>query len=82
MTRGWVRFFSEFPEYRNTFTRVESRGDLVVLLGYAEWWAGGERDHAIWTARIHDDLVAEWRIYEDTQQNRRALGLERSGDVG
>jgi hypothetical protein len=22
---------------------------------------------------VEDDLVAEWRIYEDTEQNRRAL---------
>ncbi len=73
MTQGWGRFFTQFPEYRNTFTRVESRDDLVIVLGYAEWTKGGKPDHVIWTATIRDDLVAEWRIYEDTEANRIAL---------
>ena len=73
MTRGWRNFFAEFPQYRNTFARVESRDDLVVLLGYAEWSRGGDPDHAIWTATIREDHVAEWRIYEDTEENRAML---------
>jgi ketosteroid isomerase-like protein len=77
MTRGWMRFFAQFPEYQNTFTRVESRGDLVILLGYADWTRGGEPDHVIWTATIRDDLVAEWRIHDDTPENRDALQVAR-----
>ena len=68
MTRGWIHFFNQFPEYRNNFTRVESRDDLVILIGYATWHEGDAPDHAIWTARIRDDLVAEWRIYPDTEE--------------
>lgn len=75
MTEGWRTFFEQFPEYRNTFVRVESVGDLVVILGYAEWTTGGDRDHAIWTAVVRDDLVADWRVCEDTESNRRQLGL-------
>jgi ketosteroid isomerase-like protein len=75
MSRGWDEFFTEFPDYRNTFVRVQSREDLVVVLGYAEWEAGGERDHVIWTAAIRDDLVAEWRVLSDTAANRTLLGL-------
>ncbi len=33
MTKGWIEFFTSFPEYRNTFTRVESQDDLVILVG-------------------------------------------------
>jgi len=29
----------------------------------------------IWTATIEDDLVNEWRIYEDTEENRERFGL-------
>jgi ketosteroid isomerase-like protein len=29
MTKGWIAFFEAFPDYRNTFTRVESQDDLV-----------------------------------------------------
>ena len=75
MTRGWTHFFQQFPDYRNTFTRVESRGDLVILLGFATWTEGGSPDHAIWTARIEDDLVAEWRIDHDTAENRRRFDI-------
>jgi ketosteroid isomerase-like protein len=75
MTTGWKSFFGEFPDYRNTFSRIQSVNDLVVVRGYAEWTAGGERDHVIWTATIRDDLVAEWRVLEDTEANRRLLGL-------
>ena len=75
MTRGWTEFFKSFPEYRNTFHRVQSKGNRVVLLGYATWKSGGGPDRAIWTARIEDDRVAEWRIDEDTSENRKRLGL-------
>lgn len=75
MTRGWMEFFESFPDYQNTFSRVESRDNLVILIGYATWSKGSDRDHAIWTARIENDLVAEWRIYRDTEQNRRKLEI-------
>lgn len=75
MTKGWIEFFNAFPDYRNTFTRVESRDDLVILIGYATWTKESQADHAIWTARIEDDLVAEWRIYHDTEENRRRLNI-------
>ena len=32
MTKGWSEFFKHFPDYRNTFTRVESNKDLVIQL--------------------------------------------------
>jgi hypothetical protein len=75
MTSGWKSFFAEFPEYRNTFSRIQSADDLVVVLGYAEWTAGGEPDRVIWTATVRDDLVAEWRVLEDTEANRERFGL-------
>jgi ketosteroid isomerase-like protein len=28
MTRGWKLFFKQFPEYRNDFSRVESRANF------------------------------------------------------
>ena len=63
MTEAWVGFFELFPEYRNSFTRVESNGNLVILFGYATWKKGETPNHAIWTAMTEDGLVAEWRIY-------------------
>ena len=75
MTKGWIEFFASFPDYKNNFTRVESREDLVILLGYAYWNEECKCDPAIWTAKIENDLVAEWRIYEDTGENRDKLDI-------
>jgi ketosteroid isomerase-like protein len=75
MTQGWIDFFRSFPEYRNTFERVQSQGNLVVMYGYATWEVGADPDYAIWTARIEGGLVAEWRIYEDTEENKRHFNL-------
>ena len=75
MTQGWIEFFESFPEYRNTFIRVESHDDLVILTGYATWSKGAEPDHVIWTARIENDLVAEWRVHHDTEENRKRFNI-------
>ena len=76
MVNGWKEFFENYPTYKNFFTRVESRENLVILMGYAKWSKDSlEEDHAIWTAKIENDLVAEWRIYQDTEENRKKFGL-------
>ena len=75
MTKGWTGFFKSFPEYKNTFIKIQSEGNLVVIYGYAIWQKGGEPDYVIWTASIENDLVAEWCIYEDTQDNKKKFGL-------
>ncbi len=76
MVNGWKEFFHNFPTYKNYFHRVESRDDLVILMGYAKWSKDSlKKDYAIWTARIEKDLVSEWRIYEDTEENRKLFDL-------
>jgi predicted SnoaL-like aldol condensation-catalyzing enzyme len=75
MIKGWIDFFKSFPDYKNTFERVESKGNLVVLYGFATWKKAADPDYAIWTAEIEDDLVAQWRIYEDTEENKRRFNL-------
>ena len=75
MTKGWTWFFESSPDYSNTFERVQTQGDLVGMYGYAIWEKGGDPDYVIWTATIEDDLVKEWRIYEDTEENRERFGL-------
>lgn len=75
MLDGWKDFFKMFPGYRNTFIRVESRDNLVVVLGYAYWSEQQAYDPVIWTATIVSDLVREWRVYADTETNRRVFNL-------
>jgi hypothetical protein len=75
MIRGWKEFFQMFPKYRNTFTRLQSIEDRVVILGSAYWSENQPYDPVIWTAIIANDLVQEWRIHEDTEANRQKLDL-------
>lgn len=75
MILGWQKFFEAFPAYRNTFKRVESTDNLVVILGYAYWSEEQPYDPVIWTAVIVDDLVGEWHIYADSEENRKRFAL-------
>ncbi|MFX0077454.1 MAG: hypothetical protein ACFE96_18580, partial [Candidatus Hermodarchaeota archaeon] len=76
MVNGWIEFFTNYSTYKNLFSRVESKGNLVILIGYALWSKDALiRDHAIWTATIEDDLVSKWQIYEDTKENRKMLKI-------
>jgi ketosteroid isomerase-like protein len=75
MTKGWINFFNQFPDYKNFFTRAESRNNIGILLGYAKWTTESKRDYAIWTAKIKNDLIAEWRIYHDTEENRKKFNI-------
>ena len=78
--RGWKTFFDRFPDYRNHFSIVESRGNLVFVIGHSTCSHEPLDGPALWTARIENDLVAEWRVYLDSPENREKLKLPvRSG---
>lgn len=76
MIVGWAEFFREYPDYRNNFTRVATNGNTVIMVGFSECSFDQLDGPSIWTAEIRDDLVAEWRIYEDNQEVRRLLNIE------
>jgi ketosteroid isomerase-like protein len=76
MSKAWAEFFTSYPDYRNIFTRIESRGNLVVIMGYSECSYTPLHGPALWTALIRDGKVAEWRVYDDTPQNRKKLHVE------
>jgi hypothetical protein len=74
---AWSEFFRRYPDYRNRFDRVELRDDLVIMIGRSE--CPNEpalRGPAIWTARIADDLVAEWQVMADSSESRTMLGID------
>jgi hypothetical protein len=75
MTQNWRNFFSMVPDYKNTFIKIESTKNMVTIIGYAFWSKGQPLDHVIWTAKISDNLIKEWRIYKDTEQIRHTLNL-------
>lgn len=76
MLEGWRRFFEQYPDYRNHFSIVESRGNLVLIIGHSTCAFEPLDGPALWTARVENDLVAEWRVYLDAEANRRKLALE------
>lgn len=75
MRKGWADFFKAFPEYRNTFEKVESQGNVVVMYGYAMWNRNADPDYAIWTATVEDNLISEWRIHENSDENRKRFNI-------
>lgn len=54
---------------------MDSKDNLVILIGYANWFKGSSKDHSIWTTKIEKNMVAEWRIYEDTNDNRKKFNI-------
>lgn len=76
MASVWKQFFRAYPDYKNTFERVGRLGNIVILHGYST--CANEpalEGPAIWTAKVQGKLVAEWRVYEDTPENRSRFGL-------
>lgn len=75
MVAGWKDFFERYPDYKNHFSYLEIREDQVFILGHSTCSYQPLDGPAIWTARVEGDQVAEWRVYLDTVENRRALAL-------
>ena len=74
---AWEGFFAAFPDYRNEWAHVSTTGELVVALGRSVCSTEEALDGpAIWTARTERGRVTEWRVYDDTLESRRRLGLE------
>jgi predicted SnoaL-like aldol condensation-catalyzing enzyme len=74
---AWSTFFKMNPDYMNHFTRIESRGDFVVIVGSST--SSNEQklnSSALWSARIQNDKVTEWQVYEDKPENRKKLQLQ------
>ncbi|GHH09349.1 nuclear transport factor 2 family protein [Streptomyces lanatus] len=72
---AWRGFFAAFPDYRNVFTDLSVRNEVVTVSGYSLCSRPELAGPALWTARVTDGLVSEWRVYEDTPAVRRELRL-------
>lgn len=75
MVTGWKEFFDTYPDYRNIFTRLFERGNFVIILGYSMCSYSPLDGPAIWSARIRDGNLSEWRVYLDTKENRAHLQI-------
>lgn len=63
------------PGLQNHFIRIESQENLVIIIGYSTCSTKALDGPALWTAIIENDLVAEWRILEDSKENRKLFGI-------
>lgn len=74
---AWRSFFAAYPGYRNRMAVVVSDGGLVAMAGSSECPREPELEGpALWSARVEDSgLLSEWRVWRDTPDNRRLLGL-------
>jgi ketosteroid isomerase-like protein len=79
MVKGWIEFFRLYPDYVNHFLIVESRDHLVLVIGYSTCSYKPLDGPALWTAETENDLVAEWRVFLDTTENREKLNLPKKG---
>jgi ketosteroid isomerase-like protein len=77
---AWSGFFDAFPDYRNVWTSLISADDLLIAIGRSVCASEPGLDGpAIWTAKTRRGRVAEWRVYEDTPENRARLGVGPAG---
>jgi ketosteroid isomerase-like protein len=72
---AWRRFFDAFPDYRNHFEHVSVAEDKAVIIGHSVCADTRLAGPALWTAKIAGELIAEWRVYDDTSANRALLGV-------
>jgi ketosteroid isomerase-like protein len=74
--QAWDGFFEAFPDYRNEWSKLIPSGGTMTAVGRSVCSTEPALDGpAIWTARIGDGKVSEWRVYEDTPANRARLGI-------
>ena len=74
--KAWEGFFEAFSDYRNEWSKVTPIGGTLTAVGRSVCSTEPALDGpAIWTARIGDGKVSEWRVYEDTPANRARLGI-------
>jgi ketosteroid isomerase-like protein len=71
----WQQFFDGFPDYRNHFETLQEIGRLVVIAGRSTCSDERLAGPALWTAEIAGGKVREWRVYEDTPDQRAVLGI-------
>ena len=75
MILGWAVFFKNYPDYRNNFTQIITQGNTVIMIGFSECSFDQLDGPAIWTVKLRDGLIAEWRVYDDTPEVRKMLEI-------
>jgi ketosteroid isomerase-like protein len=73
---AWRGFFGAYPDYRNEFeSMVLASSGMVAVTGRSVCSEPALDGPALWTAKIREGRVCEWRVYEDTPETRARIGL-------
>ena len=74
---NWMGFFEIFPDYQNVVDKVDIDGETVVIEGKAKCSDKRIEGPTLWTAKIEEGKIKEWRLYEDTPSNREKLRINK-----
>ncbi len=74
---AWERFFHNVINYKNHFTKIESRENFVIMIGKSTCSNRESLNgNALWTAKIENDNLSEWQVYNDTIEIRKRLNIQ------
>lgn len=76
---AWHLFFGMFPDYRNDVDAIVRGDNCVIMTGRSVCSDDRLAGPALWTAKVRDGAVAEWRVRDDAPDERRAVGLAAHG---
>ncbi|NLI99168.1 nuclear transport factor 2 family protein [bacterium] len=72
MLEGWKEYFRLYPDYKIHVHKVFISGSDAALIGSVMGSHLTPEEESsttfVWTARIADGLVAEWRIYKEPEK--------------
>jgi ketosteroid isomerase-like protein len=72
---AWRGFFDAFPDYKNHFDTLTEKDELVIVTGRSTCSFKDLDGAALWTAKVRDGKVSEWRVYDDSPKNRARLNV-------
>lgn len=74
---AWEKFFDKYHQYNNVFEEITAKDNLVIITGHYVSSHKAFNGRAIWAANVKGDKVAKWHSYEDTEQNREKLEINK-----
>jgi ketosteroid isomerase-like protein len=72
---AWMDFFRTFPDYRNIFDGFRVEDPAVIASGRSVCADDRLNGPALWRAVVSGQRISEWRVYDDTIENRALLGM-------
>jgi ketosteroid isomerase-like protein len=72
---AWMDFFRLFPDYRNVFDGFRVEYPAVIASGRSVCADDRLNGPALWRAVVSGQGISEWRVYNDTIENRALLGM-------